>query len=671
MALDLAAKPSTPAVPTPTNILAQYGIDTITNTDLQDTLAGFVRKKFMEAETHKRSIGINQKLLRNLRAHRSEYQPDEIDLLGAGNNIYIGISALKARAAESWILDIILSNIDKPWTLSATTLPDLPESVKEEVVDILLKELPAIPDISALRERAKMLKDTAYAFTKQKADKGAKQMELLITDQLEEGDWYTCFQKFVSDITVYPTAIMRGPVVVSSQQAYWDGDTYAVKCKDRPTVKVISPFDAFPSPSSTTAGDGEYFIERARMGMADLHSTINSKGFDSVNVRKVINDYPDGYSINMTEDTQRDYLEDKNQGILGPNNHNMIDTLIYNGVVPGSLLADKGLLVEDPQKYYECEVWVVNDCVIRAVLNPNPSGTRPVFSTSYVKANDGFWGKSVIDLTYDTMRVCNSSARSIVRNMGYSSGPIGEVVGDRLAPGENINELIPYKIFNVGPDLTGTGQPAFKFHNVDAVVDKLMGIFQYFMKLADDLSGIPAYVLGNPQVAGAGRTLGGLSMLMANAAKGIKNVQLNIDRDVIGPLVTNFYVYNMQVATDPTIKADAKVIVRGATGLLQRELAQSRITEILQLLTPYVQMGILPKEAIQYILREVLKGTGIDVDKVIPNPGQTEEIQDVLARLMQGEALDRGTGTPQALPPQSQPNMKPIIPSGPVNMPIG
>jgi hypothetical protein len=183
-----------------------------------------------------------------------------------------------------------------------------------------------------------------------------------------------------------------------------------------------------------------------------------------------------------------------------------------------------------------------------------------------------------------------------------------------------------------------------------------MQVFAQFSKVADDLSGVPAYVLGNPQVAGAGRTLGGLSMLMGNAAKGIKNVQRSIDQDIISKVVNAYYYYNMATSKDAGIKADAKVVARGATGLMQRELAQQRTIEVLQLLTPYAAQGLIDKSALDYILRAILEGTGLPVDKIVPDPDAAASVQDLASLLgSQTQAFNRGTSTPVALPTQSQP----------------
>lgn len=644
--------------------LAEFGVGQIFNTEIQDKLANFVKQEYDRARRHKERSGVQSQLIKCLRSKLCEYSPEDTELLD-GVDVFVGIGALKQRAAESWIIDIVVNNIEKPWTLTATPEPDLPERLKLQVVDMLIEELPEINSYAALKDRATQLKSAVQTIASKKAETTTSRMETHIDDQMKEGDWAKVFTAFVGDLTTYPAGILRGPIEVGANVAYWDKDKLKVKRGTKLTVRTVNPFDAFPAPNATNAGNGAYFIERADFSPADLHTMIGVKGFSDGNIRTALKKYEDGYQPDTFGRSEEKELRDKENQI--EKNDLDIETLIFNGKVPGKLLIEGGVLVEDPQKFYEAEVWVVGDLTVRAVLNPNPLGKRPLYSTSFVKTNGRFWGKGVIDLVHDTERVCNAACRYMIRNMGYASGPLGEVISDRLAEGDDPRKIHPYHIFRVGPDLTGTGAPAFRFHSVGVIAGELMGIFEKFMKLADDLSGVPAYVLGNPQVAGAGRTLGGLSMLMGNAAKGIKNVQLNIDMDIISGVVEAFYMYNMQMSDDPSIKADAKVIARGATGLLQRELAQTRTVELLQLLTPYVQAGLVDQTALTYLLREIFKTTGIDIDKIFPDPDKGQNLEELMGLLgPQAEAFNRGTSDAPALPPQSVPQQQPSMTPYPV-----
>jgi len=171
---------------------------------------------------------------------------------------------------------------------------------------------------------------------------------------------------------------------------------------------------------------------------------------------------------------------------------------------------------------------------------------------------------------------------------------------------------------------------------------------------ADDITGIPAYIVGDPQVAGAGRTLGGLAMLMGNAAKGIKQVVSQIDSNIIEPLITALYRLNMRSNPDESIKADAQVVARGASGLLQRNLMQARALELLKVLAPFVQSGVVPSTAITFLLRQVVEGMGYDPDQLIPDTqGSRQQIEQVMQMLgMQGAVSQGQPAAPAGMPTQ-------------------
>lgn len=81
-------------------------------------------------------------------------------------------------------------------------------------------------------------------------------------------------------------------------------------------------------------------------------------------------------------------------------------------------------------------------------------------------------------------------------------------------------------------------------------------------------------------------------------------------------------------------------------------------------------------DGIKVLLREVLKPTGLDVDSIIPNPEAGQETQDILRMLQggnQGQAMNRGAGQPQPLPPQSVPQLQQPLSNRPavINMSTG
>lgn len=644
----------------------------VESSPVEDALAKHVRRCFSDAEKARRDNGIEEHMLRCLRAKKCEYDPADKDLVGA-NDIYIGIASLKARAAESWINDILLNSLDVPWTLDHSPIPELSKKQREAVLDELERAYYKFGGFTpALKIAAQKLKYDAVLKQNNIAEKACDNMTKLVSDQLIEGGWRSSFAEFVSDLTVFPNAFLRAPVYVTMPRTTWDGENLKVEVKQIPTVRRKSALDVYPSRDSTNTQNGEYIIVRDRYTPDQLYSCIGMPGFSEAAIRKILADVADtGYEETMSGDAERKRLEERRDTLM---QQGTIDTLVLNGRVRGELLKKNNVLVSDEQAYYEVEIWTVRDTTIRAVLNPYPTGARPLYTTSFVKVPGSFWGQGTISLVLDCQRMCNAAARSITRNMAYSAGPIGEADFDRFADGERITEVEPYRIYPVTPDMGGGGQRALNFQTVPCNVSMLQSIFDQYSKIADDLSGVPSYVLGQPQVAGAGRTLGGLSMLMGNAAKGIKNSLLNVDRDVIEPCVGFFVTVNMLTSKDPGIKADAQVIARGASGLLQRELAQTRTVEILQLLTPYVQAGAVSPDGLKILLREVLKPTGMPIDRIIPDPDEGSQYGALAGLLQPGnlqQGMQRGSSTAPALPPQSQPGPAEPPHPVPVNMSTG
>jgi hypothetical protein len=210
---------------------------------------------------------------------------------------------------------------------------------------------------------------------------------------------------------------------------------------------------------------------------------------------------------------------------------------------------------------------------------------------------------------------------------------------------------MPAMVKVVEPDLVGRGQPAYHFHTIDSHAGELENLINEEIRKCDDATGIPAYAYGNPQVAGAGRTVGGLAMLMGNAAKGIKQVIVNVEQDVLDPLLTAFYNYNMLYDPDPAIKVDAQVMARGPTSVLARETAAAKRLETLQVIGPFIPTGIIPKSGLAVLLREVMKSSDLPIDKIIPDPAIEEQLQQAAG--------------PQQGPPGGAPGQQPPGPGSP------
>jgi hypothetical protein len=590
-------------------------------------LASYLRACWDVAQMAKKPI--EQTMLRALRQRNGEYEADKLKAIRdqGGSEIYMMITEVKCRAAESWLRDILLDEGTPPWDLHATPIPDLSPVQQREVqaefaqkVLQLVQQTGQAPDPAMMRELREMVAQDFRFAVLQEAQIRADKMKVKIQDQFAQGGWAEAFNDFITDLVTFPAAFVKGPVVRRQRALGWEttptGAT-VVKPIERlaPEYERVDPFYIYPEPGISRISDGYLFEYHplTRMMLADL---IGVPGYDEDAIRKVL-EIGNGQSwINEDVELIKDEEERKYYSYMRPTE--VYDALEFWGKVSGKMLREWGMTEEDvpdDAREYDANVWVVGNYVIKAVLNYDPLGEKP----SFIKCPGAFWGKGIPEIIEDLQGVCNAAARALVNNMGIASGPQVEVNLERIPANEDITALAPWKVWQVLNDPAGSSAPAVRFSQPDSRAAELVAVYEKFSKLADDHSGIPAYVYGDLNVQGAGRTSSGLSMLMGAAGKGIRQVVMHIDADVVKPIVLRQFVYNMRYDEDESIKGDVEVIAKGAINLAVKETVNVRRIEFLNATANPIDAEILGRDGRATILREVAKGLQMPVDEVIPS----------------------------------------------------
>ena len=576
---------------------------------------------------------IEQKMLMAMRQRNGEYEADKLKDIRSqgGSEIFMMITEVKCRAAESWLRDILLDSGTPPWDLAATPIPDLNPKTTREIQDIFAnrvleivqrtQEAPSMEEMTELKE----IVSQEYRFKiLQEAQNRVDRMKIRISDQFAQGGWANSFNDFITDLVTYPSAFIKGPIVRRQRYLGWEQDEAGrtmVKASERiaPEYERVDPFRIYPEPGITNINEG-YLFEHHPLTRMDLADLIGVPGYDEDAIRKIL-EIGNGQSwINEDVELIKNEEERKYYSYMRPTE--VFDALEFWGKVSGKMLREWGMSedeVPDEAQEYDANVWLVGDYVIKAVLNYDPLGEKPYAKTSFIKCPGAFWGKGIPEIIEDLQNVCNAAARALVNNMGISSGPQVEVNLERIPPNEDITQMHPWKIWQVTNDPVGSSAPAVRFTQPDDNANTLMGVYDRFSKLADDHSGIPSYVYGDLNVQGAGRTSSGLSMLMGAAGKGIRQVVMHIDSDVIKPVVHRQFVYNMRYDEDESIKGDAEVVAKGAVNLAMKETVNVRRIEFLNATANPIDIEILGKEGRAAILREVAKGLQMPVDEVIPS----------------------------------------------------
>ncbi len=628
-------------------------------------LAMHVRKRWETLRDYK-NREITQRLLDCHRARNMRYPPDKLAEIKkhGGSEIFMGIVSAKCRTATAWLRDSMLgTGSDRPWSISPTPIPELPPHIINQLQQMMQQTLlmyyqqggEALDEMT-LQKLASDMKDTAKRQLMSEADKRVDRMEQKMEDQLIEGGFIKAMHEFTDDIATYPFAVLKGPAPRRRKTlSYRPDGGVDISEETLDEYERVDPFKFYWAPWGDNLNEIPC-IELHSLTRDDLQAMLGVDGYSDESIQTILADF--GHGGNSWLDGEIDRSDE----VTGQDHDeaacDTVDAIQLWDSVLGKDLLDWGMSeeeIQDGTKSYPVEVWLVKNTVIKAVLNYDPIGRKPYFITSFEKVPGRLDGNGVADLVMDAQNMANAAARALANNMGISSGPQVGVNTSRIPAGEDITAMYPWKIWQFTDSDYGSGSAPLEFFQPQSNARELLAVFERFMALADEVSGIPRYMTGE-HVPGAGRTSSGLSMLISNAGKSIKQVINNIDKDVIEPLLQRKYQRNLRYSEDPDLIGDVKIIAKGAMSLVVKEAEAVRKQEFLNLVlnSPVAQQIVgLPGAA--ELLRDMAANLDTNVDRVVPT---REQIEQQVAQQMamqqammqaQMQAQQGAAGDPQQL----------------------
>jgi len=631
-------------------------------TDKQEVAVGkleaYLAKIYQRNRDHRKNSGIDDGLLASLRAINSEYDPAKLAKITAagGSDIYMGITGVKYRAAVAWLLDIFATESDMTWGLKPSPVPDLPPSDIEEIsaqvqanVQQFMQQAaqpqegqdpnapppPLSPEIAA-QFRDKLVDDVRDMIMK-KATSKAEGMERLIHDQMVEGGWLDAFSNFVCDVVGSKAGIIKGPITRMRRRKKWQVNPQTgqadiiVTQEPIKTFDRVSPFDAFPSPTAVDFTDD--FIERYRLTRSALVELQGVEGYNALEIMAVLEEF-DALAAPPTADaTDIDRAElEKKKSTEADSVRDSIEAIEAWISVPGEELLDFGWELDergqpiDPVSAYDICAIAIGNHIIYSEFNQDPLHRKPYCKFGWNSIPGSFWYQSLAELMEELQSLINASFRALVNNESISSG-VQVVINDvsRLLPGEDLTGMFPGKIWQCLNKSNST-LPPITFFQPASNASELLAISDKATQLADDYTGVPAYNYGTPSASAAGRTSSGLSMLMSNAAKGIKRIILGIDRFVFRPLIERCYDANMMdPAVDPAIKGDMVVETVGAVALMVKEqLSEQRMAFLAATANP-ADLKIMGYNGRAKMLRAAAKSLELAGEEVVQDEVEIEK----------------------------------------------
>jgi hypothetical protein len=228
--------------------------------------AGHIRYKFQVARDARRFGDIEQRMIDSMRARRSIYTPQKLAAIRqeGGSEVYVGITGQKCRAAGAWIRDVMMTTgEDRPWTIEPTPVPELPPEINDVIVAAaqqpIKEQMMAAaqgqgqpPDPANVIKMMSMMRDQALEAVRDLAEKRVDRMANKMEDQLIEGGFLNALDEFINDLTTFPIAVIKGPVIRQKPYLTWSPDGQPVVqqklCKE---WERVDPFKVYPSPAAT------------------------------------------------------------------------------------------------------------------------------------------------------------------------------------------------------------------------------------------------------------------------------------------------------------------------------------------------------------------------------------------------------------------------------------
>lgn len=612
-------------------------------------LNAFIEGEFSRFQRHRDGgNGWTQRITDAMRQFKGEYDPSQLAQIAkfGGSRIYARIVATKCRGASSLLRDIYLG-AERPWALRATPDPTLPDDVLSQVGALVQVEIANMtrlgtpPDPNQIRDRMIGLVAAAKRAALKKARTESEKAQERLDDLLVEGKFYEAIAFCITDIPLFPFCCLKGPVVRIVPVLTWVNGKAQLQNKPRMFWYRVSPYDIWWTPGVSDIVNASV-IERSRLSRADLNQMLGLPGYNEAAIRQVLVEYGPGglvSALSDTSDTTRANLESREDPRM--NESGLLDMLEFHGYVQGKMLLDQGIdkaQVPDPDKDYFVDAYKIGRYVIKVQLSPSLRKRPPYYVTSFEKVPGTVVGNALPDILSDVQEGGNAALRALVNNMSIASGPQVALNEDRLGDNENGDDLYPWKRWHFTNDPMGNNSTApISFFNVDSHAQELLGVYEKFTQIADELSAIPRYVTGSERLGGAGRTASGLAMLMGNAAKILQTVAANIDNDIIEPSINELYDMIMLTDTTGMLRGDESIEVLGVNVAIQRETQRQRQLEFLQITGNPIDVGITGVRGRAEVLRSVADGLGLSGSDIVPP-------DDVLAA--QGQQGPPGGGPP-------------------------
>lgn len=499
------------------------------------------------------------------------------------STVVLNITRPYVDAAAAKVADMLLPTDDMNWGIKPTPDPDMANFKGDTTPIIDPKTLQVVQ-----QDGQTVTVDDFYNRIKHQAEKKAERAQNKINDWLVECQFNAETRKVIEDAARIGTAVMKGPVpkLVRGSAVIVENGTTTLKIKEyiNPVSKCISVKNLYPDPScGDNIHNGAYLWEVDTLNYRQVEELLNDDSYISEHINAVLKEGPDKKHVDNTSISNAEREKD------------LYQVWYYYGYITKENLEDCNVDVENKQfKSFPAMLTFINDKIIKAALQPLDSGKFPYDVFVWSKREGEWVGDGVARQIRTPQRMLTAAVRNMMDNAGNSSGPQIFIKRKGITPADGSYQIYGNKMWFIDDDAILDARTAIQSVPIDSRQAELMGIIQFALKMAEDVTGLPLLLQG--QQGKAPETVGGMQMLNNNASTVLRRISRTFDDMLTEPHIRSYYEWLMQYSDDESVKGDYQIEARGSSALVERDIQNQKIAENLQLaLNP--AFGIDPKKA--------------------------------------------------------------------------
>ena len=567
-----------------------------------DQLGHRLIAEFTKAELDRRET--EQRWLQDLRQFKGKYDPDVEAAIGKRSKAFVRKTRVKLKTVNSRVADLLFpAGSEKNWTIDPTPKPNIDSQERTRIAQAMAQ----MAQESGQQVNDAIIEQAIVAAAKE----SSKRMSTTIDDQLTEARYKEESLKAINNCHLYGTGILKGPLVerkirtrfkheVIDEPATNDAGEPLVGPDGMPLTRKVQrwaqysesyvvPFvesvplwNFYPDMSVTSIEDCHYVYELHPMPRHKLAELANRPTFNKKRVINYLNSNPNGCSTRTMRDVDNELKSMGDRNSTQVSGEGKYDVLERWGWISGKDLRECGIEISESRLHesFFANIWMLPDGqIIRSVLQPINGITWPYYFYYFDKDETSIFGEGLSTIMRDDQSMLNAAVRMMLDNAAISAGPQIEVATDLISNMENMDEIIPWRIWKRNSSKAGGAQRAISVIDMPSHLPELSNLATMFENNADETTAIPRYMSGENATQGAAGTAAGMSMLMAAANIVIKDLITSWDEGVMRPFITALYHWNMQFNSDNTIKGDYDVKARGTASLVAKEVRARQLNE--------------------------------------------------------------------------------------------